>query len=151
MCYNLADMALDGELIPTEAPAEKRSKARNTAILVGAVALALLLLVALLLGISFMVSNPATTETLRDVAIILLALEGFLIGMALIVLIVQLARLTVLLENEVKPILESTNETINTLRGTTTFLSDNLADPVIRANSAAAAVRRALQLLRLFR
>jgi len=144
-------MALDGDLTLQEAPAEKRSQAKNTAILVGAIALALLLLVALLLAISFMVSNPATTETLRDVAIILLALEGFLIGLALIVLIVQLARLTVLLENEVKPILESTNATISTLRGTTTFLSNNLADPVIRANSAASAVRRALELLRLIR
>ncbi len=144
-------MALDSDLTLQEAPAEKRSQAKNTAILVGAIALALLLLVALLLAISFMVSNPATTETLRDVAIILLALEGFLIGLALIVLIVQLARLTVLLENEVKPILESTNATISTLRGTTTFLSNNLADPVIRANSAASAVRRALELLRLIR
>jgi len=151
VCYNLCAMTLDAELVPTKPPAEKRSQTRNTAILVGAIALVLLLLVALILAISFMVSNPATTETLRDVAIILLALEGFLIGLALIVLIVQLARLTVLLENEVKPILESTNETISTLRGTTTFLSDNLADPVIRANSVAAAVRRALQLLRAIR
>lgn len=144
-------MTFNGEPPVDAPPTEQPAQRKNTAILVGAIALALLLLVALLLAISFMVSNPATTETLRDVAIILLALEGFLIGLALIVLIVQLARLTVLLESEVKPILESTNETINTLRGTTTFLSDNLADPVIRANSAASAVRRALQLLRLIR
>jgi PDZ domain-containing secreted protein len=144
-------MALDPE---PEAPpplAAAHSQKKNTAIIVGAIALVVLLLVLLLLSISFMVSNPATTETLRDVAIILLALEGLLIGFALVVLIVQLARLTVLLENEVKPILESTNETISTLRGTTTFLSNNLADPVIRANSAASAVRRALELLRLIR
>jgi hypothetical protein len=144
-------MALDPE---PEAPpplAAAHPQKKNTAIIVGAIALVVLLLVLLLLSISFMVSNPATTETLRDVAIILLALEGLLIGFALVVLIVQLARLTVLLENEVKPILESTNETISTLRGTTTFLSNNLADPVIRANSAASAVRRALELLRLIR
>jgi len=144
-------MALDPE---PEAPpplAAAHSQKKNTAIIVGAIALVVLLLVLLLLSISFMVSNPAMTETLRDVAIILLALEGLLIGFALVVLIVQLARLTVLLENEVKPILESTNETISTLRGTTTFLSNNLADPVIRANSAASAVRRALELLRLIR
>ena len=144
-------MALDPE---PEAPpplAAAHPQKKNTAIILGAIALVVLLLVLLLLSISFMVSNPATTETLRDVAIILLALEGLLIGFALVVLIVQLARLTVLLENEVKPILESTNETISTLRGTTTFLSNNLADPVIRANSAASAVRRALELLRLIR
>jgi hypothetical protein len=141
-------MAVNEVPTPETPPTGTSSKTKNTAILVGAIALALLLLVGLLVAISFMVGNPATTETLRDVAIILLALEGFLIGLALIILIIQLARLTVLLESEVKPILQSTNETINTLRGTTTFLSDNLATPVIRANSAFSAVRRAIQLLR---
>jgi PDZ domain-containing secreted protein len=144
-------MALDPELAASPPQVATQPQKKNTAIIVGVIALVVLLVALLLLSISFMVSNPATTETLRDVAIILLALEGLLIGFALVVLIIQLARLTVLLENEVKPILESTNETINTLRGTTTFLSNNLADPVIRANSAASAVRRALELLRLIR
>ncbi|MCJ7511877.1 MAG: hypothetical protein MUO23_02770 [Anaerolineales bacterium] len=141
---------MPGETIPTpELPLEeKHSQARRTGIVVGIIAAAVLLLAGVLIAISLMVQNPATTETLRDVAIILLALEGFLIGLALIVLIVQIARLTVLLENEVKPILESTNQTVNTLRGTTMFLSDNLATPVIRANSFVAAVRRALALIR---
>jgi hypothetical protein len=95
-----------------------------------------------------MVQNPAQTELLRDIVIILMALEFLLIGLALIVLIVQIARLTALLENEIRPILDSTNETLNTLRGTTTFLSDNLVQPVIKANSSFSAVRRAIDLLR---
>jgi len=116
------------------------------------VGLAVLALVVLVVGISvavaYMVQNPAQTELLRDIVIILMALEFLLIGLALIVLIVQIARLTALLENEIRPILDSTNETLNTLRGTTTFLSDNLVQPVIKANSSFSAVRRAIDLLR---
>jgi hypothetical protein len=95
-----------------------------------------------------MVRHPAETETIRDVFIILMAFESLVVGLALVILIVQLARLTSLLQNEVKPILESTNETINTLRGTTHFLSNNLVEPVVKVNSSMAAVRRVLELLR---
>ena len=73
------------------------------------------------------------------------------IGLAMIILIVQLAKLTALLQNEVKPILQSTTETLNTLRGTTAFLSNNVVQPVIKANSSVAAARRALDLLRMGR
>ncbi len=47
---------------------------------------------------------------------------------------IQLARLIVLLQNEIKPILDSTNEAVSNLRGTTIFLSDNLVEPVIKLN-----------------
>ncbi len=68
----------------------------------------------------------------RDFLIILLALEGLLVGAALIILILQLARLINLLQNEVRPILEQTNDTVKTMKGTAAFLSHNVADPVIR-------------------
>jgi hypothetical protein len=116
------------------------------------IGLAILALVILIVGIAaavaYMVQNPAQTELLRDIVIILMALEFLLLGLALLVLIVQIARLTALLENEIRPILDTTNETLNTLRGTTTFLSDNLVQPVIKANSSISAVRRAIDLLR---
>lgn len=71
---------------------------------------------------------------IRDIFIIFMAFQSLLTGLALIVLIVQLARLTNLLQNEVRPILDSTNETVSNLRGTTAFLSDNLVEPVIKLN-----------------
>jgi len=76
-----------------------------------------------------------------------MALESLLIGAVLVILIVQVARLTNLLQNEIKPILDSTNETVSTLRGTTEFLSDNLVQPVIKLNEYIAAVQRLLELL----
>jgi hypothetical protein len=95
-----------------------------------------------------MVRNPAQTETIRDIVIIFMAVEALIIGLVLILLIVQVARLTDLLRNEIKPILDSTNETLGTLRGTTRFLSDNLVKPVVKVNSSMAAVRRALNIIR---
>jgi len=78
--------------------------------------------------------NKALTEQLRDVFIIFMALESLIIGIALVVLIVQLSTLINLLQNEIRPIINSTNETVNTIKGTARFVSDNLAEPVIKIN-----------------
>jgi hypothetical protein len=67
------------------------------------------------------------------------------IGLAMVILIIQLATLTNLLQNEVKPLLESTNETANTLRGTAAFLSENLTEPVIKLNEYLSGIRRLLK------
>jgi hypothetical protein len=119
-------------------------------VLLVAGAVALVAFTALIVAaLIFLARNPAQTETIRDIFIILMAFESLVIGLALVILIVQLGRLTSLLQNEVKPILESTNDTINTLRGTTQFLSNNLVEPVVKANSSMAAFRRLLEMLRI--
>jgi len=86
--------------------------------------------------------NTALTEQLRDVFIIFMALESLIIGIALVVLIVQLSTLINLLQNEVRPIISSTNETVNTIKGTARFVSDNLAEPVIKINQLIAMVKK---------
>lgn len=93
----------------------------------------LVILVILVAGIFFLSTTSIdTTSRIRDIFIILMALKSLVIGLALIILVVQLATLINLLQNEIKPILNSTNETVNTLRGTASFLSDNLVEPVIK-------------------
>lgn len=69
---------------------------------------------------------------IRDVFIIVLALEGMLMGIALIVLVIQLAALINLLQNEVSPIVDNASETVSTVRGTAQFMSQNLVQPVVR-------------------
>lgn len=96
-------------------------------------------------------SDVDTTSHIRDIFIIFMALESFIIGLALIVLVVQLATLINLLQNEIKPILNSTSETVNTLRGTATFLSDNLAEPVIKMNESLAVVRKLIDFLKIWK
>ena len=121
--------------------------------IIGIVLLVIILLGLLITGLIFLISPRLTTiETvsrLRDVFIILMAMESLLIGLALSILIVQIARLTNLIENEIKPILDSTNDTISNLRGTTKFLSDNLVEPVIKLNEILAVFQRVTDIFKL--
>lgn len=90
--------------------------------------------------------NTQTTAAIRDVFIIFLALESLFIGLALIILMIQLARLTNLLQHEIKPILQNTNETVNTVRGTAIFVSENIVDPVMKLNGYIAALSKFFEL-----
>lgn len=80
-------------------------------------------------------------STVRDGAIILLAIESLVIGGLLVLLVWQIWRLVRLLEKEIKPLLDSANDTVNTMRGTTTFVSENVVSPVVRVHSWIAGVR----------
>ncbi len=91
--------------------------------------------------------EPQFTAKLRDIAIIALAAMLFVIALAMVVLIYQLAMLTVLLRDEIKPLMESANETANTLRGTAAFMSEHVVEPTIKASSTVAGVRRILEVL----
>ncbi len=83
----------------------------------------------------------------RDLAIVLLAVESLVIGVVLIILILEVRSLARLLKNEIKPILDSADETVRTVRGTTTFVSDTFVNPVIRVTSFASGVARALRII----
>ena len=131
--------------VPGDAQADNRRMRTYLAIGVGVL---VVVGVASVFAVLAMLRSPEQTETIRDIVIVFMAGEALVIGLALVLLIVQLARLTALLQNEIRPILASTQETLDTVRGTTAFLGNNLVDPVIKANSSLAAVRRAIDLLR---
>jgi hypothetical protein len=111
----------------------------------------LLLLAAAGTGLFFLAQNDALTRTVRDVFLILLALEFMVVGTAMIVLMVQLARLILLLEMEIRPMLENANDTLNTLRGTSLFLGENLVEPIVQLNSSLAGIQRVLSALGILR
>jgi hypothetical protein len=120
-------------------------------VLVIAAILALALLAGMGWAIWALLQPGAPTETIRDVFIIVLALEFMLVGVTLVVMVIQLAKLVNMLQNEVRPILDSANEAANTLRGTAQFLSDKMVSPIVKANGAIAALRRAANMLNLGR
>ena len=122
----------------------QKSKAGIVLIVVGIVIVLLIIIAAILL----IGSDNETTGRVRDVFIIFMALESIVIGAALVILIVQLATLINLLQNELKPIIQSTNETANTLRGTIAFLSDNITEPVIKLNTYLAGLKQFFDLMR---
>ncbi len=123
--------------------AERKQKTITATVIAGIVVFLALLGVAI-----YFLLQPATpTDKIRDIFIIVVALESLVIGVALIVLVVQLASLINLLQNEVRPILHATNETVNTLRGTAEFLGENVVEPVIKLNGYLAGLTRMLELI----
>jgi len=134
-------------LTPKQVETQK-SQERQMKTIMGAVIAAV---VVILIGLGFAVYallQPGTpTERIRDIFIIIVALESLVIGVALVILLVQLASLINLLQNEVRPILQATNETINTLRGTAEFLGESLVEPVIKLNGYLASIQRVLELM----
>lgn len=135
------------------APPTVADKAENKTGLIVAIVSVVLFVIAVIVGLVFLIKadSPQLVATVRDIFIILLALLMFVIGVALIILVVQLAQLTNLLSNEIKPILNSTNETVNTLKGTVVFLSDNLAEPVIKLNETLASAKKIGQIFNFFK
>ncbi|MDO9122445.1 MAG: hypothetical protein Q7U31_11710 [Anaerolineaceae bacterium] len=93
-------------------------------------------------------ADISTTSRIRDIFIIFMAFESIIIGVALVVLVVQVSTLINLLQNEVKPILKSTKETVDTLKGTTEFLSSNLVEPVIKLNGYLAGMKQLFDLFK---
>ena len=127
--------------------AEEVGQRRRVAIVVIGVILVLALLVG---GVIFLSRTSfAQVGRIRDIFIIFMALQSLLIGFALVILIIQISRLINLLNNEVRPILNSTNETVNTLRGTTVFLSDNLVQPIIKLNEYLAGIQEMFKIFKL--
>jgi hypothetical protein len=99
------------------------------------------LIVALIGGIAGSDGIGSAFRVIRDFFIIVLALQGILISVALIVLVLQLTSLINLLRNEIKPLLDEARYTLSTVRGTTEFVSKNVTSPVIRVASTVAGVR----------
>jgi len=144
------------EPIPTQPLVSKRTR-RITAIVGGVVAVVLLALLILLGYLAYIAYDvppsvaPATVR-LRDMAVIVIALETILLMLLTLFIAVLLAMLVILIYDRVIPILEQTNRTINTVadtvstvRGTTTFVSDKLVTPVIEASGYVAGAARILQ------
>jgi hypothetical protein len=124
---SVADTVRQEEVPSSMSPEQKRIL---TIAIIGAV-----FFLVFTIGTIYWLLQPTTpTERIRDIFIIIMAFVSMLTSITLVLLLIQLARLIILLQNEVKPILDSTNEAVSSLRGTTIFLSDNLVEPVIKLN-----------------
>ena len=122
---------------------EKQMKRTMAGVIIGGI----VLLALLGLAIYFLLQPATPTDKIRDIFIIVVALESLVIGAALVILIIQLAGLINLLQNEVKPILKATTDTVNNLRGTAEFLGENVVEPVIKLNGYLAGLYRMLEMM----
>jgi flagellar basal body-associated protein FliL len=142
------------QLTPEQLAAKQESEKQQRSIMVGGVIFLVLLLAGLITAIYFLLRPETPAEQvgrIRDIFLIFMALISLLIGFALIVLVVQMASLINLLQNEVRPILQATTETVNNLRGTAEFLGENIVEPVIKLNGYMAGLQRVIELMGLKR
>lgn len=116
-------------------------------VIVGIVATLLLLLGLVALVIWLAGAYPQQIEILRDIFIIVFAAAACSTVVVLLMLLVAVIRLINMLEFEIKPILEKTNETITMVQGTTTFVSANVVKPAITASSFMVGVRQGWKVL----
>lgn len=134
--------------VPELSPEELRRQRITIAVIIFVV---FLFVLATLVSIYYLSLPTTDTENIRDIFIIFLSLEFLVLGLTMMILIVQLSTLINLLQNEIKPIIESTNETANTLRGTAMFISENLTEPVITLNEYLSALRQFFITIGIFR
>jgi hypothetical protein len=139
-------------------PDEKQAKTSSQELtpeqrrmLIGLVIGGLLLLIVSIASVVWLAQPSTDTARVRDIFIIFMALASLLTTFVLIILLIQLARLINLLQNELRPLLDSLNIAISNLRGTTVFLSDNLTEPVIKMNEYLAGLSQLLSVLGLMR
>ena len=82
----------------------------------------------------------SVVQIIRDIMIILVVLEGMFITLSLAILIIQIARLVNLLQNELAPILKNSREVVTQTKGTLEFVNQNVTQPIISVSSFMAGV-----------
>lgn len=135
------------QLTPEQLAELREKELQQKKIIAGVIAGVVVIVAILGVAIYFLLQPSTPTDKIRDIFIIVVALETLVIGVALIVLIMQLASLINLLQNEVRPILNATNETVNTLRGTAEFLGEEVIEPVMKLSGYLAGLTRMLELM----
>ena len=128
---------MDEQETITMTRAEKRSRRRTIIITLVAVAI----LAVILLVVGWMIS-AGVTGVVRDVIIILLEIEALVVVGLLLVLVYQVMLLVRMIREEIKPLIESAQETVASARGTTTFVSKKIVSPTVSIASSLAGVGR---------
>jgi len=87
----------------------------------------------------------------RDIAIVLLALETLVIGVLLVITLLQIRSLVRMLRSEILPLLQSADDTLATVRGTTRFVSEQVTEPIMQVASVSAGAVQVVRSLVHFR
>lgn len=120
----------------------KDSRRRMTIIGIVAAAIVLVIIAGFVLMVHYQQTGPV-----RDVVIILMGLESLTIGGLTLYLIYQVIMLVKMLRDEVEPLIKSAQETVNSARGTATFVNRKIVQPTIVISSSTARVTAMLRTL----
>jgi predicted membrane protein len=142
-------------------PEELSPKVANRKpLIIAAIAIMLVLVAFCGLGI-FLFNQPETTSVLRDIFIILLAVETLLIALiamalvlALFYIILKISDLVYLINHEVKPLVQKaddaltmTKDTARIVQNRAAFIGDEAVKPVLNILSTIAAIKAVLRSL----
>jgi hypothetical protein len=97
------------------------------------IVLAVVLVVALI-GVSLYAvcgNRDGAMQCVRDIAIIVLVLETFVVTLLLALIVLLFGKLVSTIQDQVLPILASAKHTVDAVQGTTTFVSDTIVAPLI--------------------
>jgi len=100
-----------------------------------AILFGIMFLVAVLLALSNVQGAADLVRMIRDLMIVFIALELALIFVSVSILLVQVSRLVNLLTEEVGPLLDATQETVQTAQNTVEFAGRNVLNPMIEFSS----------------
>jgi len=81
--------------------------------------------------------------TIRDIAIIVLAVESIVLGVLLAVLAWQVYRLVRTIHQELQPLIQDLDETVRVVKGTATYMSKTVVTPTVKVSKTVAFVRKA--------
>lgn len=97
----------------------------------------LLFIIAIAIGLLSGNSTAAAdfVAIIRDLLLILMVLQGMLIGVGLLVVIFQLAALLNVLQTEIDPVIDEAKQTVSTVKGTAQFVSRHVAEPIIQTRT----------------
>jgi hypothetical protein len=132
-------------------PDQKLQRNRINKVLYWILGIFAVLLILSIATVIFISSPDVDSGRVRDIFLILMALSSFVISVAFVILLVQIALLVNLLDNEIRPVLANLIESVNDLKGTTAFLSENMVEPVMKMNEYVAGLKRLVDILRPFR
>ena len=111
------------------------------------IVIAIVIIVALvILAFALMISWGILDE-FRDLVIILLAAESLVIGGVTLFLLYQMVMLVTLLREELIPLIQSAQDTVNSARGTTVYVSRKIIAPSAKAAATAARLQAMARVL----
>ena len=126
----------------TMTDAERQMRRRMILIGIGI----LVILVLVLFSFALMIA-AGVIDIVRDVVIILLATESLIIGGVTLFLLYQMIMLVTLLREELIPLIQSAQETVNSARGTTVYVSRKIVVPTAKAATTMARLQAMARVL----
>ena len=126
----------------TMTDAERQMRRRMILIGIGIVGIAVLIL----FGFAVLIA-AGVIGVVRDVVIILLATESLVIGGVTLFLLYQIIMLVTLLREELIPLIQSAQDTVNSARGTTVYVSRKIVVPSAKAATTVARLQAMARVL----